>query len=118
VYRSEDRFEIRDVAGTGGDRAVVASLRVGQQLALRSGAMIVHGDPENTQAGNPQNLGSDPLYVYGVSGSVPVGDLAVGSASGTPWVGIGGSRGRNSIGDPTKTIHVLGAAVLASLPSG
>ena len=59
--------------------------------------MIVHNDPENTQAGNPQNLGNDPLYIYGVSGSVPAADLAVGKRLGTPWVGIGGSRGTNPL---------------------
>src|SRR5204862_3510797 len=115
---TEDRFEIQEGGGIGGDPTVVSGLRVGQNLALHGGAMIVHNDPENTQAGNPQNLGTDPLYIYGVSGSVPAADLAVGSASGTPWVGICGSRGEHTIGDPAATVQVLGSAVLASLPSG
>jgi autotransporter-associated beta strand protein len=113
-----DHFEIQQGGAIGGDPEKVSSLRVGQNLALNAGAMIVHGDPTNVQNGNPQLLGNDPLYIFGVAGGLPVGEMAIGSASGTPWVGIGGSRGANEFGSSTGLVTVLGAAVLTSLPGG
>lgn len=113
-----DHFEVQQGGAIGGNPATVSSLHVGQELLLRSGAMIVHGDPENVQNGNPQGLGNDPLYVFGVAGGLPVGEMAIGTASGTPWVGIGGSRGDNSFGSSQGLITIQGAAVVASLPGG
>ncbi len=113
-----DRFEVQQGGAIGGNPNTVNSLHVGQELVLRSGAMIVHGDPQNVLNGNPQGLGNDPLYIFGVAGALPVGEMAIGTASGTPWVGIGGSRGLNEFGTPQGLITVQGSAVLASLPGG
>jgi autotransporter-associated beta strand protein len=113
-----DHFEVQQGGGIGGNPSTVNSLHVGQELLLRSGAMIVHSDATNVQNGNPQGLGNDPLYVFGVAGGLPVGEMAIGTASGTPWVGIGGSRGFNEFGSSEGLITVQGAAVLANLPGG
>jgi len=115
---NNDHFEVQQGGGIGGTPSVVNTLRVGQNLALNSGAMIVHSDPQNVLNGNPQNLGNDPLYVFGVAGGLPVGEMAIGTASGTPWVGIGGSRGSNTFGSLDGQVTVLGSAVLANLPGG
>jgi autotransporter-associated beta strand protein len=115
---TNDRFQVQQGGGIGGNPAVVNTLRVGQNLALNGGAMIVHGDPQNVQNGNPQNLGIDPLYVFGIAGALPVGEMVVGTASGTPWVGIGGSRGDSSFGTSEGLVTVAGSAVLATLPGG
>jgi autotransporter-associated beta strand protein len=113
-----DRFEVQQGGGIGGNPNAVNALHVGQDLVLRSGAMIVHSDPVNVQNGNPQGLGNDPLYIFGVAGALPVGEMAIGTASGTPWVGIGGSRGFNEFGSVEGLITIQGAAALANLPGG
>ena len=113
-----DHFEVQQGGGIGGTPSVVNTLSVGRNLVLNTGAMIVHSDAQNVLNGNPQNLGNDPLYVFGVAGGLPVGEMAIGSASGTPWVGIGGSRGTNTFGNSQGVVTVLGSAVLANLPGG
>ena len=113
-----DAFNVQQGGGIGGNPNAVNALHVGQDLLLSPGAMIVHGDPVNVQNGNPQGLGNDPLYIFGIAGALPVGEMAIGTASGTPWVGIGGSRGFSEFGTPEGLITVEGAAVLASLPGG
>ncbi len=118
AFTEGDHFEVSDGGAIGGNPATVSSLHVGQELVLRSGAMIVHSDPQNVLNGNPQGLGTDPLYIFGVSGALPVGEMTIGTASGTPWSGIGGSRGDSSFGTQTGLITVAGSAVLASLPGG
>ena len=113
-----DSFNVQQGGAIGGNPNSVNALHVGQDLLLSSGAMIVHGDPVNVQNGNPQGLGNDPLYIFGIAGALPVGEMAIGTASGTPWVGIGGSRGFSEFGTPEGLITVEGSAVLASLPGG
>jgi autotransporter-associated beta strand protein len=113
-----DSFSVQQGGAIGGNPNAVNALHVGQDLLLSSGAMIVHGDPVNVQNGNPQGLGNDPLYIFGIAGALPVGEMAIGTASGTPWVGIGGSRGFSEFGTPEGLITVQGSAVLASLPGG
>ncbi len=115
VVPEGDRFSIGTRGAIGGLPAGVSKLVVGQDLQLAPNAMIVHSDPENVQNGNPQNLGTQPLYLFGITGAIPVGELTVGSQSGTPWAGVG-AVGEAEFGGETSVLQLAGNATVSALP--
>lgn len=123
-------YSIADGAVVSGDGTFLGSLTVGTppagNLQLAPGAIIGHLDFDTSpSAGNPQNIGNNPLYVFAIATDFVdpgVASITIGTASGSPWRGFG-NDGQTRVygGSPASpgsaAVDVAGDADLVS-PGG
>jgi autotransporter-associated beta strand protein len=123
----DERFAIGDLGCISGGVDSIISLNagVGGNLQLQPGAMIGHvGFFTDPTVGNPANLESSPIYIFGISADIPTNSaqnqiIVVGTNSASPWRGFGSDRLDRMFGSGTTStvdqVVVSGTADLVSL---